>query len=81
MFVIQAELFKATVLKVEGDNVSAPECANHLEFLKGDIMLRKTERYVDIATENELKKIIAAKQSERAPIEEAIIAFYGMCGH
>lgn len=41
-------------------------------------MLRKTERYVDIATENEMKKIIAAKHSERAPIEEAIITFYGM---
>lgn len=41
------------MLKIEGDNVSAAECSHHIEMLKGNILLRKTEKYCDAATEKE----------------------------
>lgn len=77
LFFIQAEMFKETVLKVEGDNVSASECSFYLENLKGNIMLRKDEKYVDVATEKEMTAIIKSNKSEQQSIENAFFAFYG----
>lgn len=74
---IQAESFQETVLKVEGDKVSAAECSHHLEMLKGDIMLRKAEKYCDAATEKEMKTLIELHKIERKSIEDVFCAVYG----
>lgn len=77
---IQAELFQETVLKVEGDNASAVECSHHLEMLKGNIMMRKVEKYCDPATEKEMEALIKSSEIVRESIEGVFCAFYGKCG-
>jgi hypothetical protein len=77
LFFIQAELFQQTVLKLEGDDVSATECSTHLEQLKGNLMLRKNEKFVDAATEKEMERIVKSGKSERKPIEDVFCEFYG----
>lgn len=74
---IQAAMFKETILKIEGDNVSAAECSNYLECLKGDIMLRKDEKFVDVATENEMMAIIKSGKSDQKTMEDIFCTFYG----
>lgn len=77
MIFIQAELFQQTVLKLEGDNVSAAECSTHLEQLKGNLMLRKNEKFANAATDKEMDAIVKSGKSERKPIEDVFFKFYG----
>lgn len=70
-------MFQQTVLKLEGDAVSAAECATHVEQLKGNLMLRKSEKFVNVATEKEIERIVKSGQSEREPIEDVFVEFYG----
>lgn len=53
IFCIQAKLFNETVLKIERENISAFEVAHHMELLKANIVLRKSEKYIDPNTERE----------------------------
>lgn len=47
----QAKLFNDTVLKIEGENISAYEVAHEMELLRANIELRKSEKYIDPNTE------------------------------
>lgn len=57
LFFLQAEYFRETVLRIEGDNVSAIDVAHHLETLRGNVLLRKEEKYLHPDTEAEMKRL------------------------
>lgn len=42
-------------MKIEGDAISAFEVSHHLDVLKGKILMRKTEKFIDMSSEEELK--------------------------
>lgn len=52
-------------MKIEGDNISAFEVAHHLNVLKGNVMLRNEEQYLDPKTEKEMNRLIAAEKAEK----------------
>lgn len=69
-------MFNETVLKIEGDCIPAYEVAHQLELLKGSIMLRKVENYMDPKTENEKKIVIELGENEET-IKSMFDEFYG----
>lgn len=73
---VQAEYFHNTILKIEGDNVSVVDIAHHLEVLKGNIMCREQEEYLDPNTEDE-KNVLIESGDYNAIIVDAVNQFYG----
>lgn len=66
----QAEYFRDTVLKIEGDNVSAIDVFHQLEILRGNILLRKEENYLHPDTEAEIDKLTKDGNYHKTTIEE-----------
>lgn len=64
-------------MNVEGDKVTAAECSSELENLKGNLMLRMNEEYIDPATEREMKMVVESGNSTLEHIESVFHAFYG----
>lgn len=73
----QAEYFRDTVLKIEGDNVSAIDVTHHLEILRGNILLRKEEKYLHPDTEAELGKLTKDGNYHEQTIEGVFEEFFG----
>lgn len=74
----QAKLFNDTVLKIEGENISAYEVAHEMELLRANIELRKSEKYIDPNTEREQGIVIATGQGTEDEINALFEEFYGM---
>lgn len=64
------------MLKIESDNVSAIDVAFHLDVLKGNILVRRDEHYLNPATEDEKESLIE-KGFHSQVIDNVIIEFYG----
>lgn len=62
-------------MKIEGENVSAIDVAHYLEELKGNISVRKIEKYIDPATETEMN-LLGDDYDEQVVID-AFSQFYG----
>lgn len=73
----QANLVKETILKIEGDDISACEVAYHLDLLKAIITLRKEEKYLDPETDEEKSILVAVGQDEN-DLNEIFESFYGI---
>lgn len=64
--------------QIEGDNVSAIDVAHYLEVLKGNIMMRQSEFYLDPQTKSEKEKLIATHNYDQATICDVFQKFYGV---
>lgn len=77
-FFLQCDYFHSTVLKIEGDNVSAVDVVHQLDVLRGNFLLRKTEKYLHPDTEAELMELTSVTgQFEREIIEGYFSEFFG----
>lgn len=63
-------------MKIEGDNIPAVDVAQNLEVLKGNILVRKEEKYLDGATEDERNRLIDDGYDEQV-IDDVFMQFYG----
>lgn len=63
-------------MKIEGDNIPAVDVAQNLEVLKGNILVRKEEKYLDPATEDERNRLIDDGYDEQV-IDDVFMQFYG----
>lgn len=63
-------------MKIEGDNIPAVDVAQNLEVLKGNILVRKEEKYLDGATEDERNRLIDDGYDEQV-IDDVFMRFYG----
>lgn len=75
---IQADLFHKTILKIESDNISAYDVAYQLDLLKGNIMLRRDEKYIDPMTEEEMNIVINSSGQDEVAMNAIFAKFYGM---
>lgn len=73
---VKADYFAQTVLKIEGDNVPAVDVVFHLDVLKGNILVRRDEHYLDPATEDEKNNLIEMGFAEQV-MDDIITQFYG----
>lgn len=65
-------------MKIEGDDVSAVDVAHQLDVLRGNLLLRKAEKYLDPNTEAELIELTSTTgEFEREIIEEYFSEFFG----
>lgn len=62
-YFFQAHLFKETVLLVEGENVSAIDVAQHIDELRGNLMLQKEDRYLAPEVKAERRKLMDDDES------------------
>lgn len=77
-FIKKAEYFRETVLKIEADNISAFEVSHHLDVLKGNIMLRKDEKYLDPTTEAEKDILIESDAYDEDIVNSIFEQFFGI---
>lgn len=71
-------MFRDTVLKIEGDEISAFEVSHHLEILKGHISLRKEEKFLDSKTEEEMNVHEETGAFDKEEIWGFFNKFYGI---
>lgn len=65
-------------MKIEGDDVSAVDVAHQLDVLRGNLLLRKAEKYLGPNTEAELIELTSTTgEFEREIIEEYFSEFFG----
>lgn len=72
---LQADYFQETVLRIEGDNVSAVDVAHHLDALRGNLLLRKVEKYLHPTTEAEMETMNG--EYDREMVEDIFAQFFG----
>lgn len=79
LYFFQADNFLKTILKIEGDAISAIEIAHHVDALRGNLMLRKTKNYLEPATETEKLRLIHSKEYDADTIQNIFDHFFGEC--
>lgn len=72
-------MFKETVLQIEGENVSAIDVAQHLDELRGNLMLQKEDRYLAPLVKSERNKLMNDDESgfDDTTFQETVDAFFG----
>lgn len=65
------------MLNIEGDSISAVDVAFHLEELRGNIALRKEERYCGPQLEAEKQILMASNEYDESEFDTVSNDFYG----
>lgn len=64
-------------MKIEGDNVSAIDVSHHLDRLRGNIVLRKEEKFLHPDTEDEIAKLVESNDYDGEMILGVFDQFFG----
>lgn len=76
----KADYFNKTVLKIEGDSISAIDVAFHMEELRATIMLRQEEQYFGPELQEEKKFLVTESLYVESSVKKIIDKFYGSFG-